>query len=157
MNTNGKSTPTIDPKILLSTLWVFVTVNYIYCDVITDMQPDVLKSLLAGHVAGMQVTQGFLLSAAILMEIPMAMIVLSRVLSISAGRWANIIAGLIMAAVQVGSLFIGSGPALHYMFFSVIEIACDLFIAWVAWSRLNPAALARTTVPAQADKSNVAL
>ncbi len=156
MNANGKSTPAMDPKILLSTLWVFVTVNYIYCDVITDMQPDILKSLLGGHVAGVAVTPGFLLSAAILMEIPMAMIVLARILSTGAGRWANMIAGLIMAIVQVSSLFIGSGPALHYMFFSVIEIGCDLFIVWYAWKWLKPAALARTMSSGQADQSNVA-
>ncbi len=157
MNANGKSTLALDPKILLSTLWVFVTVNYIYCDVITDMQPDILKSLLAGHVAGVQVTPGFLLGAAILMEIPMAMILLSRILNGGIGRWANIIAGLIMAMVQVSSLFIGSGPTLHYIFFSVIEIACDLFIAWYARSRLSPAATVRTMLPGQAGKSNVAL
>src|SRR4051812_33154535 len=32
----------------LSTLWIFVTLNYLYCDVTGLMDPDVLKQYLAG-------------------------------------------------------------------------------------------------------------
>jgi hypothetical protein len=106
-------------------LWLFATLNYIYCDVVTVMDP--VKR------APIQLTPEFLLGASILVEIPIAMVLLSRVLPYRANRWANIIAGAIMTAVQVLSLFVAT-PAMYYVFFSVIEIACTVFIVWYAWT-----------------------
>ena len=34
----------------LSTLWLFATLNYLYCDVVTLMDPHLLKAFLAGNV-----------------------------------------------------------------------------------------------------------
>ncbi len=119
-------------KSRLSTIWIFATLNYLYCDVVTLMDPALLKQFLAGNIGGMTVGQGFLLGAGVLVEIPMAMVLLSRVLSARAGRWANVIAAAIMTVVQVSSLFVHS-PAPYYAFFSAIEIASTLAIAWIAW------------------------
>jgi threonine/homoserine/homoserine lactone efflux protein len=58
-------------------------------------------------------------------------------LKFRANRWANIIAGAILAVVQISTLFIGT-PELHYVFFSIIEIATDLFIVWYAWKWTSP-------------------
>ena len=138
MNTNEKTDEMIDRKVILSTLWIFVTVNYIFCDVLTLMNPEELKQIMTGAVGSLQITQEFLLGAAILMEIPFAMIILSRVLQHKANRWANIIAGAILTSGQFLSLFVGTPPTLHYIFFSTIEIACTLFIVWYAWKWLNP-------------------
>jgi hypothetical protein len=124
-------------KVILSTAWIFATVNYLYCDVMTLMDPKLLNQFITGKVGSMQVTQGFLLGAAILMEIPMAMIFLARVLKYRANRWANIIAGTIMTVVQIASLFAGT-PTPFYAFFSAFEIASTLFIAGYAWKWQNP-------------------
>jgi hypothetical protein len=113
-----------DMKVKLSTLWVFATLNYIYCDVVTVMDP--VKRV------PVELTQGFLLGAAVLVEIPIAMVLLSRILKYRASRWANIIAGAIMTAVQILSLFVAT-PAMYYVFFSIIEIATTLLIVWYAW------------------------
>jgi hypothetical protein len=113
-----------DRKVTLSTLWVFLMFNYLYCDVLTLTDP--VKQV------GPQLTQEFLLGASILMEIPIAMVLLSRILKYKANRWANIIAGTIMVAVQILTLFIGI-PTIYYVFFSAIEITCALFIIWYAW------------------------
>jgi len=137
MNTNKKTFEMQDRKAILSTLWIFLTANYIYCDVLSHMQPTVIKELITGTIGSIQVTQGFLLTAAIMMEIPFAMIILSRVLRVRASRWANIIAGAIMAAIQVGTMGMGTPPTLHYLFYSAIEIACTLFIVWYAWKWRN--------------------
>ena len=124
-------------KAILSTLWIFITVNYIFCDVLSNMMPDFLKALLeGGQVAGLQINQEFLLGTAIFMEIPFAMIILSRVLRYRANRWINIIAGTIMTAIQIGSFFVGP-PTLHYIFYSIIEIVCASFIIWYAWTWRN--------------------
>ncbi|HSS62026.1 MAG TPA: DUF6326 family protein [Candidatus Limnocylindrales bacterium] len=116
----------------LSTLWIFATLNYLYCDVVTLMDPDLLKKFLAGNVGGMEVTQGFLLGASVLVEIPIAMVLLSRVIADRANRWANIVAGVTMTLVQTLSLF-AQTPAPFYVFFSVIEIAATASIVWLAW------------------------
>jgi hypothetical protein len=122
----------------LSLLWVFLTLNYLYCDLLGLMDPDSLKQYLTGSVDGLQITQGFLLGAALLMEIPIAMVLLSSVLPHWGSRWANIIAGTVMTLVQIGSLFMGSGPTVFYAFYSTVEIACTAFIVWYAWRWHTP-------------------
>lgn len=123
-----------DRKIILSTLWIFALANYIYCDILSHMNPEFLKVLMeGGNFPGLPtINQKFLFWAGILMEIPISLILLSRVLNYKANRVANIIAGSIMTLVQIGSLFIGT-PELHYIFFSVIEISTTAFIVVYAW------------------------
>jgi hypothetical protein len=138
MNTNNKTIELKDRKVILSTLWIFAMFNYLYCDIMTVMDPVQLKQLLTGTV-GITMNEKFLLGAAILMEIPIAMIFLSRILNYKSNRLANIIAGVIMTVVQIMSLFVGTGsPTLYYLFFSVIEITCTLFIVWYAWKWVKP-------------------
>jgi hypothetical protein len=127
----------VDMKTKLSTLWIFVALNYLYCDIVSLMDPELLPLYLRGNVNGLELTPGFLLGAAILVEIFIAMVLLSRVLPYRANRWANIGAGTIMTAVQSASLFVGT-PAPYYLFFSVIEIATTVVIVWLAWNWREP-------------------
>jgi hypothetical protein len=46
---------------MLSILWVFLTLNYIYCDVLALMDRDYLAEVLTGNVGGIEMTRGFLL------------------------------------------------------------------------------------------------
>jgi hypothetical protein len=138
MNPFSKSAKAEDVKANLSTLWLFAVLNYLYCDVMTHMDSDALKHLLTGTVGSIRITQGFLLQASIFMEIPIAMVLFSRLLDYRIGRWANIIAGGIMTAGQVASLFVGTELTPYYIFFSIIEIACTLFIVGYAGSRPMP-------------------
>jgi hypothetical protein len=139
MNTNRKTVEMKDRKVILSTLWIFAVLNYLYADVIGGKDPEALKQLITGSVGSLQMNEGFLLGAAILMETSIAMVLLSRVLKYRANRWANIIAGIINTAAVSLSLFAtGTMPALYYMFFAAIEIPCTLFIVWYAWKWPNP-------------------
>ena len=131
---NSVINPSTGKKAIFSTLWIFVMFNYLYCDFLSNMESSVLKGLLDGQIAEMTITTSFLLNAALLMEIPTAMVLISRVLPFRANRWANIIAGLVMTLVQVGSLFVGTGPTPHYIFYSVIEASTTAFIVWFAWN-----------------------
>ena len=81
-----------------------------------------------------QITQGLLLVFSILLEIPIAMIFLSRVLKYRANRWANIIAGVITILFVIG----GGNPSLSYRFFATIEVVCMSLIVWYAWKWPNP-------------------
>ena len=138
MNASGNSIKKIDPKVLFSALWIFLAVNYVYRDILTNMEPGTLQGYLAGKVGEITITQGFLLAGALMMEIPFAMIFLSRVLQGAANRWANIIAAFLMVVIEVGTMGLGTTPTLHYLFYSVIVIVCNLFIAWYAWRRYKP-------------------
>lgn len=122
----------------LSALWLFVLLNYLYCDVMTHMDSEALKTLLTGTAGNIKLTQGFLLGASVYMEIPIAMTLLSRFLPYPAARWACVGAGLLMTAGQGASLFAGTGPTPYYIFFSIVEMAGTLFIAGYAWSRPSP-------------------
>ncbi len=133
MKTNSMNGATKDMKGIFSTLWIFVMFNYLYCDIVGVMDPVLLDGFIKGSAGGIKITQEFLLGASILMEIPTAMILLSRLLKFRLNRWANMIAGTIMTVVQISSLFFGSKPTMYYVFFSIIEILCTLFIAWYAW------------------------
>jgi hypothetical protein len=119
-------------KSKLSTLWIFATLNYLYGDVVTLMDPHLLREFMAGSIGGVQISQGFLLGAGVLVEIPMAMVLATRILGFRPNRMANIVAGMTMTAVQLLSLVV-KAPALYYVFFSVIEIACTSVIVWYAW------------------------
>jgi len=116
----------------LSFLWAFLLFNYVYCDLFTAFDPIKMKPLvMTGASGGMAFTQTFLFGFSIIMEIPIAMFLLSRLLKYKLNRLANIVAGLIMLIVQVTSLF--SSPSIYYVFFSIIEIACLLWIISSTW------------------------
>ena len=118
-------------KDFLSTVWVFVTLNYLYCDLIGLMDSSLLKQYLTGNVEGLKIDENFLLYAGILMEIPIVMVVLSKILQKNTNCWANIIAGSIKTIVMIITLFVGSFTK-YYLFFACIEIASTIFIVWFA-------------------------
>jgi hypothetical protein len=128
-----------DMRVALPVLWVFMMFNYLYCDVLSLFDPAVIKDVVAGHVTGGSVdfTPEFLLASAVLMEIPMAMILLSRVLGQRSARWANVAAAGFMALVQIGSLAVGT-PTSYYLFFSAIEVGTLAVIAVLALRWANP-------------------
>ena len=125
----------------LSTLWIVVMFNMVFADILTFIKPGALQELWAGQ-AGVNVTDGLLLVFALLLEIPIAMIVLSRVLKPAANRWANTAAALITTLFVVG----GGSADLHYIFFAAVEIACMALIVWSVWARRG-SAHARLSVP----------
>ena len=92
---NQNNTGMHNPRVILSTLWIFVTLNYIYADVFGLLDPVQLRTILTGIVGGVTITQEFLLLGALLMEIPILMVLLSRVLPYKANRIANITAAII--------------------------------------------------------------
>ena len=117
-----------DRKVILSLLWIFVLLNYIYADIFGLSFNPVLQPGVT-----VDITQGSALAFAVLMETAIAMVLLSRVLRYSANRWANIIVGVIHTALVAWSLTVAT-PTLFYAFFATIEIACTLFIIWYAWT-----------------------
>ena len=72
------------------------------------------------------------------MEIPIAMILLSRILKPTANRWANIVASILETAAVLLTSFILpilhlTGTSSYYVFFGTMEVACTSLIVWYAW------------------------
>jgi len=124
MNIIEKIKGTNNTRVTLSTLWIVVMFNMIFADILSFITPSFFEELSA-----MQVNQGMLLVFAILLEIPIAMIFLSRILERKINRWANIIASIITILFVVG----GGSVYLHYIFFASIEVTLMLFIILIAW------------------------
>jgi len=133
MDTNQKLI-TMDMKAKLSISWIFVLLNVIFRDIHELFRPGLLAEMMTGTVNGVQMTEGTLLVAGIMLEIPIAMVLLSRVLPYRINRWTNLIAGVIAIP-----LVIGIGPKdLDDMFFATIEVVSLTLLIWFAWKWPNP-------------------
>jgi hypothetical protein len=113
-----------------STLWIVVMFNMAFADIVAFIQPGGLQGM-AGP-GGLPITQVLLLVFAVILEIPIAMIFLSRILKPGANRWVNTVAAVITAVFVVGG---GSMELPFYAFFAVVELACMATIVWSVWSR----------------------
>lgn len=112
----------------ISILWIVVMFNMIFADILSFMLPGFLNDILASN-APLEVTETILLVFALVLEVPIAMIFLSRVLKPNVNRWANIVASVITMAFVIG----GGSLMLHYIFFASIEVIAMLFIIRYAW------------------------
>lgn len=123
-----------DPmSMLMSKMWVFLSLNYILCDLLSNMEMSVLRMLLEGDIGGVAMTEGMLLFAGISLEIPFLMIILATILPYKANKITNMIAALLMILYQLASFLFGSDITLHYMFFSTVEILGNMVILVLAF------------------------
>src|SRR6202795_381222 len=125
-----------DTKERLSIFWIFALLNYLYADVLA------LFAFVGSPNTAPHLPQWALLGSAVLMEIPIAMILASRLLPFRANRLANIIAGLILTLVNGFLTFVlplthgdfRAPPFPAYVFFATIETVCTSVIIWQAWT-----------------------
>lgn len=94
MNADQAVIPT-DWRAKFSAAWIFVLLNVIFRDLHQLFKPGVLAEMMTGTVNGVQMTEQTLLLGGIAAEIPIAMVILSRLLSYRTNRWANIVAAAI--------------------------------------------------------------
>ena len=121
----------INVKIKLLALWAAVMFIYLYVDIFGFYRSGLIEEIIAGEVAGIQITQVFLLGALILMIIPSLMVFLSLALPAKVNRWTNIIVGIAYIVVVLGFL-IGESYA-FYIFGSIVEAVLLLLVVWYAW------------------------
>jgi hypothetical protein len=124
-----------DTKERLSLLWIFALLNYLYADVVA------LFAIVGSRNPFEPLPPWALMGSAVLMEIPIAMILASRLLPFRANRLVNIIAGCVMTLVNGFLTFVpplagwGRPPAFpEYLFFATIETVCTSVIIWQAWT-----------------------
>src|SRR5271156_3130979 len=124
-----------DTRARLSLFWIFALLNYLYADVLA------LFAFIGTPNSAPHLPQWALLSSAVLMEIPMAMIPAARLLPFRANRLTNIIAGALLTFINAfltfvlpltnGNLRDPIYPA--YVFFATIETVVTSVIIWQAW------------------------
>src|SRR5215467_12291529 len=124
-----------DTKERLSVLWIFALLNYLYADVIA------LFAIVGSRTPFEPLAPWALMGSAVLMEIPIAMILASRLLPFRANRLANIISGALVTLINGFLTFVpplvgwGKPPAFpEYLFFATIETVATSVIVWQAWT-----------------------
>ena len=134
MNSIKKTAEKMDTKVLLSTLWIVVMINMLKADILGLFIPGALEEVAKTSVSTGTTIPQLMLGGAIMLEIPIAMILLSRVLKFKVNRLTNIIASVFTIVYVVG----GGTLSPHYIFIATIEVVCMLLIVWFAWKWTNP-------------------
>ncbi len=121
------------PQTLLSTLWLFILLNMIFRDLHQFGKSSFLEEILTGKVNGITITDELMLVGGFLAEIPILMVLLSRILADKVNKWVNIIASSITMAVLLSAL---PSADLDDIFFLVVEVTAFLAIMRIAWKLL---------------------
>jgi hypothetical protein len=120
----------VDTKVKLSTLWIVVMINMIFADIFTIMIELVYKNTLEGMPLEVKTLMAI---AAVVTNIPVLMIYLSRVLPYKANRLTNIIVAIFtILYVTVGGL---ATP--HYIIIATIEVAVLTLIIIISYKWKN--------------------
>jgi len=133
MNSSVIPMKKIDTQVLLSTLWIVVMINMLKADILSLYIPGSAEELARTSASTGAPIPQLMLGGAIMMEISIVMIILSRILKYSVNRWANIITSIITIAFVLG----GGASYPHYIFIATVEVICLLLILWNAWKWRN--------------------
>lgn len=125
MMANMKIESKIDMKVILSTLWILVVLNMIFADIFSIMVELVNKNTI--NIPGnVKIVMAI---AAVITNIPIIMIYLSRVLPYKSNRPVNIIAGIITIIYVTG----GGDLTPHYIIVASVEVLFLLMIIVKSW------------------------
>lgn len=133
MNTNVTPAKKLDTKVLLSTLWVVVMINMLKADILSLFIPGVADELANFSASAGATIPQLMLFGAVMGNLAIVMIILSRVLKYGINRWVNIVVGIVTIAYIWG----GMSFYPHYIFIATIETICLLLIIWFAWKWRN--------------------
>jgi hypothetical protein len=127
--TEGTEAGMRDIRGRLSTLWIVVLFNMLYADILGFLNPELLRGLMTGYADGVRVTQQLVVGSAVIGEIPILMVVLTRVMKPAVNRWANVVAVPLTAAFIIA----GGSTSPHYLFLATMELVFLALILRQAW------------------------
>ncbi|MCU0486786.1 MAG: DUF6326 family protein, partial [Anaerolineales bacterium] len=133
MNPSTTRAKKIDTKVLLSTLWIVVMINMLKADILSLYIPGATEELAKTSASTGTPIPQLMLGGAIMMEISIVMIILSRVLKYGVNRWVNIIVSLVTIVFIAG----GGVSYPHYIFIATVEVICLLLIIGFSWKWRN--------------------
>jgi TRAP-type C4-dicarboxylate transport system permease small subunit len=117
---------TASPALKISFLWTFVALNIVFADVLGLYTPGVLPQVMNGVVEGVQLSEELMLIAAVFIQIPVAMIVLTQFLPTRVNMILNVIAVVVTTVFVIG----GGSLKLHYIFFASCEVIAMIAILY---------------------------
>ena len=124
----------LEKRALLSALWMFYLLNFIFRDLHEIVKAEFLAEALNGTYNGVEVTEALFLLGGILIEIPILMMLMAWVLPVRANRRTNVI-----VAPLLGLLVIFGAPGdLDDYFHAILELIALAIIAWQAWNWERP-------------------
>ncbi|MEM9009445.1 MAG: DUF6326 family protein [Cyanobacteria bacterium P01_F01_bin.86] len=124
----------LETKAKLSTLWIFFLFNLIFRDIHEFVEPGFIQEIMTGTSNGNPITEHMLLLGGVMIEVPIAMVLFSRLLPYGVNRWTNIVVALLYGALI---MFFGTTD-LDDTFHLIMEIAALSFVIWSAWRWRNP-------------------
>lgn len=138
MDTNSKTIHQyvdqgINVKIKLSALWITLMLFYIYADIIGFYSPGIIESVMTGKIAGIELTEGYLLIMAVWMSIPSLMVILSLILQAGINRWVNLVVALLSLIILAFTFFVGEF-SIRYTIQALVEAVLMILIIWYAWT-----------------------
>lgn len=115
----------IQPPTLLSTLWIFILFNMLLRDLHEFPTEGYIEELMA-----LKLSDQVMLLYGFIVEIPILMVLLSRLLKDKANKWANIVAAII---TLLGILSTLPGADLDDIFFGVANVVALAAVMRTAW------------------------
>ena len=122
----------LERRAILSALWMFVLLNFIFRDLHEIVKADFLADALNGVYDGREVTEVMFLLGGIIVEVPIMMMLVAWTLPIKANRWANVIIAPLFGLTLIGS----AGDLDDYFHFGLMLVALAAIsrMAWI-WER----------------------
>ena len=138
MDTNSKTIQQyvdhgVNVKIKLSALWITLMLFYIYADILGFYSPGIIESVMTGKIAGIELSEGYLVIMAVWMAVPSLMVVLSLVLQASINRWVNLVVAVLSLVILAFTFFVGDF-SIRYTIQALIEALLIILIIGYAWT-----------------------
>jgi hypothetical protein len=134
--TKGRWRVVEDWKIKIAVLWLIYAAVGLGTGFYMLWEQGVIEQLIAGEIAGTEITPEMMIINAVMLLVPLVMAFLSVTLKDSINRWANIIVGIF----SIGLLLVMSiaeaptrTPAAYAMLLMLSMLATAVLIVWYAW------------------------
>lgn len=123
----------IDPRAFVSTLWIFILFNMILRDLHEFPTAGYIENMMSLHLS-----DEVMLLFAFIVEIPILMILLSRILNTKVNAWANTIATVLAAGGILHTLPAGQLDEIFFAIMNMAAIICILVTVWKLATPKNP-------------------
>lgn len=117
-----------DSRPIVSTLWACVLINALLQNSNELFRPAVLFELLGGYMNGVPISEVFLFSFGLVLELQIAMVLLNRILSENTLSWAN----GIVASLSFALLVVQTKHGLVTPLYMALQFTLILTIVWYA-------------------------
>ncbi len=120
----------IDIRIKLSALWLFILLNIIFRDIHQMALASHLEMLMTGYYNGIEITDDLMLLGGFLVQVPIAMVLFSLLLTRRIARPVTMMA----AILTTGTLLSTAPTDMDDTFHLVIELVAMAAIVWTSWT-----------------------